>query len=139
MQKSTQSNTQKRGVHRVNSIAFEPFSFADVLRAFPAKLIAMKAKASPRTVEGWKQGKSIPQGRHVIAMLSDDELVADRVAKGRSARTTGETNGRAKISIEAARSIRADTRTLAAIAADYGLGISQIHRIKTGQRWNVTA
>ena len=49
---------------------------ADVLCALPAKLIADKAKASIRTVEGWKQRRSVPKGEHVVAMLRDDDLCA---------------------------------------------------------------
>jgi hypothetical protein len=49
---------------------------AEVLCALPAKLIADKARASVRTVEGWKQRRSVPKGEHVLAMLSDDDLCA---------------------------------------------------------------
>jgi hypothetical protein len=49
---------------------------ADVLCTLPAKLIAAKARASVRTVEGWKQRRSVPKGEHVLAMLSDDDLCA---------------------------------------------------------------
>jgi len=49
----------------------------EALRRFSAKFIAEKANASTRTAEGWKQGRSAPQGRHVIAMMSDDQLCAE--------------------------------------------------------------
>lgn len=61
---------------------------------------------------------------------------ADRDRKGRSAKQPGESNPRAKITADQARQIRDDGRTLATIAAEFGLGISQVHRIKTGQRWS---
>lgn len=60
----------------------------------------------------------------------------DRDRKGRSAKQAGESNPRAKITADQARRIRDDNRTLRTIAADFGLGTSQVHRIKTGQRWS---
>lgn len=60
---------------------------------------------------------------------------ADKWRKGRAIFLPGEKNGRAKITADQVRDIRADRRILAEIARSYGLGISQIHRIKTGERW----
>lgn len=79
MMRSTQSNTQKSGVNKVNAVACRPSMhevIAQALQGLSAKFIAPKAHASPRTVEGWKQGKSVPHGEHVLAMLSDDQLCA---------------------------------------------------------------
>ena len=79
MARSTQSNTQKSGDSKVNATSCQPSVhdvIAQALQGLSAKFIAPKAHASPRTVEGWKQGKAIPHGEHVIAMLSDDELCA---------------------------------------------------------------
>ena len=50
-------------------------AFAELLRPFSAKEIARKLRLpSTRTVENWKEGRTMPQGRHVVAMLTDDEL-----------------------------------------------------------------
>lgn len=78
MPKSPQPATRKYVRQMINAAcpAALDTGFAEALRSFSAKVIARKAHASPRTVEGWKQGKSVPQGRHVLAMLSDDELCA---------------------------------------------------------------
>jgi DNA invertase Pin-like site-specific DNA recombinase len=47
----------------------------------------------------------------------------------------GETNGQAKLTEDQVRAIRADTRTQAAIAKDYGIAFQQISRIKNRTRW----
>jgi hypothetical protein len=79
MVRSTQSNTRKSGVRRMTSAVMQP-AISEVVSAalegLSAKFVAARAKASPRTVEGWKQRKAIPRGDHVIAMLGDDELCA---------------------------------------------------------------
>jgi hypothetical protein len=73
----THPDTQLRGVRRVNAVALTATDiFVAALRHYSAKFIAARLKASTRTVEGWRQGKSAPQGRHVLAMLTDDELCA---------------------------------------------------------------
>lgn len=59
--------------------------------------------------------------------------MADRNMKGRQAR--GERHGKAKLSWSDVVAIRSDSRPLAAIAADYGVGVSQVHRIRTGTAW----
>lgn len=78
MAKDTRPNTHFYGVKRV-SIAIRASMgdlIVDVLRTIPAKVIAEKAVASIRTVEGWRQRRSVPKGQHVMAMLGDDDLCA---------------------------------------------------------------
>lgn len=59
--------------------------------------------------------------------------VADRVAKGRSAK--GASNGRAKLTEEQVRAIRADDRTLTEVAKDYGVCIATISHIRQRRIW----
>jgi hypothetical protein len=55
--------------------------------------------------------------------------VLDKVAKGRGR------NG-AKLQAKDIPAIRADRRTLKVIAQEYGVGISQLSRIKNGESWS---
>jgi hypothetical protein len=81
MEKAGEPNTRKRrGVRNViAAITTHSINeaFAELLRPFSAKDIARRLRLpSSRTVENWKEGKTSPQARHVVAMLSDDELCA---------------------------------------------------------------
>ena len=51
-------------------------SIAEMLRRFSVKAIVRKIDVSPRTVENWREGRTAPQARHMVAMLRDDELCA---------------------------------------------------------------
>lgn len=83
MARNTQSVTHLRGVKRVSMAIRASMAdvIADVLCTLPAKFIADRARASIRTVEGWKQRRSVPKGENVMAMLSDDDLCALLLAK----------------------------------------------------------
>ena len=59
--------------------------------------------------------------------------VADRVAKGRSAK--GTSNGRAKLTEDQVRAIRADDRTLTEVARDYGVCVATISHIRQRRIW----
>lgn len=59
--------------------------------------------------------------------------MADMVAKRRSA--AGEANGHAKLTGDDVASIRLDARILKEIAAEYGVSINQVSKIKRHQRW----
>lgn len=80
MDRSPGSVTRKKyGVRNVSSVAISTHSmsetFAELLRPFTAKDIAGRLDVpSVRTVENWKEKRSIPQGKHVVAMLTDDDL-----------------------------------------------------------------
>lgn len=82
MEKAQHSNTRKSsGVRKVSTLAITTHSinagFAELLRPFSAKEIARRLNLpSARTVENWKEGRTTPQGRHVVAMLTDDDLCA---------------------------------------------------------------
>src|SRR6185503_6654628 len=82
MAKSADPNTRKTcGVRIVHALAISTHSineaFAELLRPFTAKEIARRLKLpSSRTVENWKEAKTSPQAKHVVAMLADDELCA---------------------------------------------------------------
>ena len=59
---------------------------------------------------------------------------ADRNRKGRQAR--GERSGRAKLTAAQVMEIRNDLRSGLKIAAAYGMGSSQVYRIKNGENWS---
>ncbi len=59
--------------------------------------------------------------------------VADRVAKGRSAK--GSSNGRAKLSEEQVLAIRADDRSAAEIGLDHGVSAATISLIRRRRIW----
>lgn len=67
--------------------------------------------------------------RHLLAGSTQDN-VNDRVARKRSA--TGERNGRAKLSDEQVKAIRADRRRLSEIAQTYGVHHNTIYRVRKG-------
>lgn len=74
----------------MNTTATLDNPFMDALRHWSAKFVARRIDASPRTVENWRDGRSIPTGRHIIAMLNDDELCArllEAAGRGDLART----------------------------------------------------
>lgn len=64
-------------------------AFAELLRPFSAKEVARRLRLpSTRTVENWKEGRTSPQARHVMAMLTDDEMAAlllDKIGQGDAA------------------------------------------------------
>lgn len=75
------STRKSSGERKVSSVSLTTHSiadvFADILRPFSAKEIARRLRVpSVRTVEGWKERRTSPQARHVVAMLTDDELCA---------------------------------------------------------------
>jgi hypothetical protein len=85
MSKAAKSDTRKSSGEIPVSTAISTHSingaFAEMLRPFTAKEIARRIQLpSWRTVENWKEGKTSPQAKHVIAMLSDDEL-CDRLLR----------------------------------------------------------
>ncbi len=98
----------------------------------------------------------IPEGQYVLhhcdnpPCVNTDHLflgthadnMADKVAKGRQARgeslaakRRGAANGRAKLTEDDVRAIRADTRLLREIAEDYGIVNQQVSMIKSRQKW----
>lgn len=81
---------------------------------------------------------------------TQDENVSDRDKKGRHFSPTGERHGsrtqpesrprgeahaNAKLTTEQVIAIRADTRSLRLVAADYGIGQQTVCKIKKGQSW----
>jgi len=69
---------------------------------------------------------------HLAVGLPRDNS-ADMVAKGRSSR--GEKRPLARLTDKQAKTIRTDTRSLKAIAADYGISITLVSAIRLGHRW----
>jgi hypothetical protein len=65
----------------------------------------------------------------------------DMVAKGRnrSGILPGALNGNARLSLEQVKAIRNSNVSCRKLAAEYGVGSSQIHRIKQGQAWSKAA
>lgn len=68
-----------------------------------------------------------------LAWGSVSENMADKVAHGTSQH--GEQNTQAKFTTEQVVSIYRDPRRLADIAADYGVRVSAVYRIKARERW----
>lgn len=68
---------------------------------------------------------------------SNAENVADRNAKGRQAR--GERQGRAKLSDDDVRAIRASAARIVDLAAQYGVAETTISNIRHGKRWTHVA
>lgn len=64
---------------------------------------------------------------------------ADMHAKGRGVTPTGEANGAAKLTSDQVISIRKDTRFLRVIAADYGVRLQAIYKIKNRKTWKHVA
>jgi hypothetical protein len=87
---------------------------------------------------------------HLWLGTTDDNM-ADMVAKGRSASgdrswshqhpetQRGEQNGHSILTEDQVRAIRADTRSQAAIGADYGIAQAHVSRIKLRQNWKHVA
>jgi hypothetical protein len=61
--------------------------------------------------------------------------VADRVAKGRSARSLGEDNPRALLKPADVLKIRRSKEKLRVLAEKYGVGIGTISAVRTGRNW----
>lgn len=67
---------------------------------------------------------------------SHDENMADMVAKDRSARLLGGSNGSAKLGKEAVVSIRASVNSYSHIAHQFGVSPSAVGLIKRRERWS---
>lgn len=91
----------------------------------------------------------IPDGLHVchrcdtpscvnvehLFLGTNDDNMADRSAKGRQAFNRGVHNGRAKLTEDDVRAIRADPRVHAAVARDYGVSTTKVSQIRRGVAW----
>lgn len=91
----------------------------------------------------------IPKGMHVLhrcdvpCCVNPDHLflgtpadnMADKSAKGRTARHFGEDNPASKLSADNVRAIRASSEKLKVLAARYSVGMSQISKVRRGERW----
>jgi hypothetical protein len=100
---------------------------------------------------------AIPAGAHVLHhcdnrrcvnpahlfLGSNLDNIADCKAKGRakvaSKGRPGDLNGRAKLTWEAVRRIRGDSRPTRFVAADYGVNRTTIQSIRSGRKWRVVA
>ena len=71
---------------------------------------------------------------HLFIGTHGDNM-ADKKAKHRQIRNKGTANGRAQLTESEVVRIRADKRTVRAIAFDYGIGTSQVSRIRRGAQW----
>lgn len=70
-----------------------------------------------------------------LAIGSHAENMADMARKGRAAKAPGEENGRAILTEDQVRAIRADPRGTRTICKDYPVSRSAVQRIKTGKAW----
>lgn len=63
--------------------------------------------------------------------------IKDRVARGRggSHKITGERHGRSKLTADQVSAIRVSTESGTALADKFGIGKSQVYRIKRGESW----
>lgn len=75
---------------------------------------------------------------HLFLGTNDDNL-ADKIAKGRQARLAGESNPKAKLTEEQVGLIRADPRRVSEIAREFGVSLPTIARIKDGSGWRRSA
>jgi len=66
---------------------------------------------------------------------TNDDNVADRVAKGRSARLAGEKNPRAKLTADQVTVIRSSSAPLSALAKEYGVSIAAAGYARRGDHW----
>ena len=71
---------------------------------------------------------------HNLRWDTNSENQRDRIRHG--ATMKGEASPYAKLTEKDVRAIRADTRMLAAIAADYGVIVSTISHVKTRRNWS---
>lgn len=95
----------------------------------------------------------VPDGRHVLHRCdvracvnpahlflgTNDDNVADRVAKGRNAPAAGEMNGRAKLTAEDVRMIRASGESVTALARKFGVAIPTVSQARSGRNWRTLA
>jgi len=72
--------------------------------------------------------------RHLFAGTHADNM-RDAVAKGRHVSLAGEAHGRAKLTAADVAAIRASSESQRALAARFGVGKSQIARVKRGEQW----
>ncbi len=72
---------------------------------------------------------------HLFAGTRLDNM-ADMIRKGRDAPRFGEANGRAKLTAAEAAAIQCSTESHAVLARRYGVGRTQIGRIKRGENWS---
>ena len=91
----------------------------------------------------------IPDGLHVLHSCdvpacrtvghlflgTNDDNVADKVAKGRQSRLLGEAHGRAKLTAEQVIAIRSDMRAKRTIADDYGVSDAVVINIQKRKIW----
>jgi hypothetical protein len=81
-----------------------------------------------------KDGDRANNRANNLRWATPSENDADKDIHG--TRMRGETHSNAKLTEQAVRAIRADPRTLAAIAAEYGVCESNISQIKRGKIWS---
>lgn len=91
----------------------------------------------------------IPNGLHVLHRCdnppccnpahlflgTNDENMADKIAKGRQSRLSGEAHGRAVLTRAQVDAIRSDCRPYREIANDYAVGHKHISRIQRNKAW----
>jgi hypothetical protein len=70
-----------------------------------------------------------------LKLGTHQENMADMVNKGRQGRLPGAANGRAKLSAEQVREIRASTLDWKALGSQYGVHPETIIKIRAGRRW----
>ena len=92
----------------------------------------------------------IPKGLHVLHTCDNPSCVnpshlflgtnadnvADKVAKGRQARSRGENHPMARLTIDEVKAIRQDRRVGHVIAKEYGVSGDHVNRIRRGARWS---
>lgn len=98
----------------------------------------------------WEEANGpIPEGREIMHRCDNPPCrtlehlllgthavnMADMVTKGRQNTLHGSAHGMAKLTDDQVRAILADHRFLREIAADYGMSISAISRIRRREKW----
>lgn len=91
----------------------------------------------------------IPAGMHVLhrcdnpaciapahlRLGSNEDNIADRIAKRRSRYVTGEGHSKAKLSAEQVATIRRDKRATKIVAPEFGISVRHVNAIRSGEYW----
>ena len=141
-------------VHRIGSLECWRWRGAHVPDGYGSFLLSSNGAGSARFVKvhrlAWILAYGvIPEGMHVchrcdvrdcvnprhLFLGTNSDNVADRVAKGRSARLRGARNPRAKLTPEAVAEIRANPGVTSEFALRFGVARVQIQRARRGDTW----
>ena len=110
---------------------------------FPPRNMVSAHTAAWELFRGSRNGFHVLHRCHTPCCVNPDHLrlgthqenMRDRGAAGRTDRHVGTANGRAKLTDEAVKAIRADLRWQRFVAKDYGVGVTTIKKIRNREIW----